>query len=237
MIEGWLDRQTLLVVAVHPDDDVLGSAGLITRVKQGGGSVYVLYVTVGPSFQYDHTHHHTSLDERLREVEEVARFLKVDDYEVALTGEQYHLRLNAVPQQTLVDLIEKVSRVSLNRVRPSIVALPAPNHYHQDHQAVAAAGFAACRPVARDLKPFQDVVLFYEQPCYAWSVDRLQPNVYVDISDCIDTKIHALELYRTQVRDGYAIRTSDNLRRLAELRGREVGVAAAEAFIGHRLVI
>jgi len=236
MNEHVLRGQTLLVVAVHPDDDVLGCAGLIKKVKQLGGKAYVLYVTVGPSFQYDHTHQFTTLEDRLQETEEVTRYLGVDDYEVALTGEQYHLRLNALPRQVLVDLLEKNSRVSLNRVQPSIVALPAPNHYHQDHQAVSAAGFAACRPVARDLKPFQDVVLFYEQPCYAWSLQRLEPNFYVDISDYVDAKLEALSLYRTQVRTGFAVRTADNLRRLAELRGREVGLKAAEAFMCHRLV-
>ncbi|HEX2035706.1 MAG TPA: PIG-L deacetylase family protein [Chloroflexota bacterium] len=232
-----LGRQRLLVVAVHPDDEVLGCGGLIKKVKDCGGEVYILYVTVGPSPQYDHRYTFTEVPTREAEIRAVVDYLGVDGHELALVGEEYHLNLNAVPQRRLVDLIEKDSAVSLAAVRPTMVALPAPHHYHQDHRAVFDAGFAACRPVPHDLKPFQPIVLLYEQPCYAWSIDRLQPNFYVDISEQVEHKVAALELHASQIRRGLHIRTAENLRRFAQVRGREVGVEAAEAFICHRFLV
>lgn len=232
----FLKGQRLLVIAVHPDDEVLGCGGLIRKVKDLGGEVYVAYVTVGPSPQYDRRYPETMVEQRLAETREVAAFLQVDDYEVLLVGEEYHLKLNTVPQRRLVDLIEKESRVSLNRVKPTMVAIPAPRHYHQDHRAVFEAAFAACRPIPWDLKPFQRVVLFYEQPDYGWSVARFEPNFYVDITKQLEAKLKALALHRSQLRAGLYIRSPDNVRRLAELRGREVGVEAAEAYICHRFV-
>jgi len=235
--EAVLRNQRLLVVAVHPDDEVLGCGGLIKKVKDHGGEVYVLYVTVGPSPQYDHVHKFTDVATRQRETDAVAEYLGIDGYELALVGEEYHLNLNAVPQRTLVDLIEKTSTVSMAAVRPTMIAIPAPNHYHQDHRAVFDASFAACRPMPHDLKPFQSIVLMYEQPCYSWSSARLEPNFYVDITQQLESKIHALELHESQIRTGLHVRTADNLRRVAEVRGREVGVEAAEAFICHRFVL
>jgi LmbE family N-acetylglucosaminyl deacetylase len=235
--ERLLAEQRVLVVSVHPDDEVLGCGGLIKKVKDCGGEVYILYVTVGPSPQYDHTYTYTEVETRRTEIQAVVDYLGVDGYDLALVGEEYHLNLNVVPQRQLVDLIEKTSPVSIERVRPTMVVLPAPNHYHQDHRATFEAGFAACRPMPHDLKPFVPIVLLHEQPCYAWSIDRLQPNFYVDITTQIDAKVRAMELHTSQLRTGLHFRTGDHLRRVAEVRGREVGVAAAEAFICHRFVV
>ncbi len=235
--EALLKEQRLLVVSVHPDDEVLGCGGLIKKVKDCGGEVYILYVTVGPSPQYDHIHTYTEVDTRRSEIEAVVEFLGVDGYDLALVGEEYHLNLNTVPQRTLVDLIEKDSPVSLTTIRPTMVAIPAPDHYHQDHRAVFDASFAALRPLPHDLKPFQPIVLMHEQACYAWSITRLQPNFYVDITNQLEAKVRALELHHSQLRTGLHFRTPDHLRRLAQVRGREVGVEAAEAFICHRFLV
>jgi N-acetylglucosamine malate deacetylase 1 len=232
-----LGQQRLLVISVHPDDEALGCAGLMKKVKDHGGEVYCLYVTVGPSPQYDHVYTYTEVATRQVEISRTMEYLEVDKYELALIGEEYHLNLNAVPQRRLVDLIEKDSAVSFAKVRPTMVAIPAPHHYHQDHRAVFHASFAACRPTPHDLKPFQSIVLMYEQACYAWSIDRLQPNFYVDITEQVDAKVRALELHESQIRTGLHLRTAENVRRLAEVRGREVGVPAAEAYICHRLLV
>jgi LmbE family N-acetylglucosaminyl deacetylase len=237
-VRDFLRDQRLLVISVHPDDEVLGCGGLMKKVKDLGGEVYVLYVVAGPGpRQYDEEHPQTKMEQRLEEIAAVAQYLGVDDYVVALEGEEYQLRLNALPQERLVNIIESDTRVSLNNIQPSIVAIPAPNHYHQDHQPVFEAAFAACRPIPPHLKPFQNVVLCYEQPSYGWSVNRLQPNFYVDITQQLDAKIEALKLHRSQLRRGLHVRAPENVRRIAEVRGREVAVPAAEAFITYRVLV
>lgn len=238
MIRDTLRGERLLVISVHPDDEVLGCGGLMKKVKDLDGEVYVLYVVAGPAGrQYDEEHAETRLEQRLEEIDAVARFLDVDDYVIGLQGAEYHLRLNALPLERLVNMIEADTRVSLNRIKPTIVAIPAPDHYHQDHQPVFEAAFAACRPIPPHLKPFQNVVLCYEQPSYGWSVQRRQPNFYVDITEQIDAKIEAIKLHRSQLRRGLHVRAPQNVRRIAEVRGREVAVPAAEAFIAHRVLV
>src|SRR4051812_37271375 len=87
-----LKNQILLVISPHPDDEVLGSGGLIKRIKDEGGKVYVLFLTVGVTVEYSQKGISTE-SERLKEIEEAAKYLKYDDYRIVFIGEDYHLKL------------------------------------------------------------------------------------------------------------------------------------------------
>ena len=62
--------------------------------------------------------------QRLAEIEKVAKFLKYDDYQIAFEGNQYHLKLDSLPQLELISAIEKDSRLSINKVKPEIILFP-----------------------------------------------------------------------------------------------------------------
>jgi len=229
-----LARQRLLVVAPHPDDEVLGCGGLIPKVKKAGGEVHVLVMTVGSIAQYGGE---SDTKVRMKELENVAKFLKYDSYRMALLGDKYHLRLDQVPKKELVDIIESGEKVSLSVTKPTMVCIPYLHSTNQDHVAVAEAAFTACRPVEGKSKPIPKIVLSYEQPEIAWSRVTFSPNLFIDISSEIKTKIDALKLYSSQIRQEPHPRSAENLTCIAELRGRQVGVKAAEAFECHRLVL
>lgn len=148
-----------------------------------------------------------------------------------MTDEYRHLRLDSVPRRDLVALLERDARLSIRNLRPDVVLLPAPS-YNQDHEAVARAGLVATRPHDREALPQPAAVLLYEYPPNSWCLpqERFVPNFYVDISDVLDRKIEAYRLYRSQAREGLHQNSLENLRHLAHLRGREIGVDAAEAF-------
>jgi LmbE family N-acetylglucosaminyl deacetylase len=79
--------------------------------------------------------------------------------------------------------------------------------------------------------------LSYEQPETTWSRVAFNPNFFIDISSEIGTKIDALKLYSSQIRKQPHPRSAENIMRIAESRGQQVGVKAAEAFECHRLVL
>ncbi len=228
-----LDGQTLLVIAPHPDDEILGCGGLISKIKERGGKAYVLFITVGDAQQYGGI---SSSSVRMRELQQVMKFMGVDGYEMALQGNDYHLMLDTVPQKKLIDIIEKDSKVSINNTKPTIVAIPCPHYFNQDHRAVFSAGFAACRPRPRNLKHMPEMVLSYEQPEVFWSDTAFRPNFYVDITGQIKKKLEAIKLYQSQVHEGTHPRTLDNIKNIARLRGKDVGAEYAESFIAHRVV-
>lgn len=232
-----LQNQTLLIVAPHPDDEILGCGGLIQKIKRDGGKVYVLFMTVGDTTEYSQHGKSTRL-ERLKEIEQAAKYLDYNDYDIAFDGNEYHLRLDMLAQKDVIAKIEHESRVSLNNVKPTIVATPYVHDYNQDHRSTTQAVFSAARPVPPSQKPFQYMVLGYECVSIAdwWDSPRMI-NTYLPLSDEeLETKISALSLYTTQVRMGYHARSLHSIKTLAYFRGLHISQKAAEAFYSYRLV-
>lgn len=234
-----LENQTLLVLAPHPDDEVLGCGGLIKRIKDEGGKVFVIFLTVGVTVEYSKKRISTE-SERLEEIERVAEYLKYDDYRIVFLGEDYHLKLDQVPQKHIMGEIENGKPISLNAIKPTIVATPLHADYNQDHIACTQAVLAATRPAPDDTKPLQPFVLGYESVPTAdwWSTTENNANVFVTLSDeVLQAKSHAMTLYETQLREGAHPRSLQSMMTLAYYRGMHAGVKAAEAFFCYRCVL
>ncbi len=235
-LDTFLAEQRLLVIAPHADDEVAGAAGLMHRVKQAGGKVFVVIMSVGDLQHYDATGTVTKGQTRREELAEAMKFLKVDDYGILLEDDDLHLRLDSVPRRDLVNLIEKEGPLATDKVQPTMIVLPAPS-FNQDHEAVYKAGLTACRPHLSAMKAFQRMVLVADAPQLAWSHVAFHPNFYVDISDCLDVKLEAYRKHRSQLRPAPHQGGADALELLAKTRGREISVDAAEAFECYRMVL
>jgi LmbE family N-acetylglucosaminyl deacetylase len=234
-----LRKQKLLVVAPHPDDEILGCGGLMKRIKDAGGKVYVLFLTVGTTTDYSHAGKSTD-KERIKEIKNVAKFLDYDGYEIAFPGNQYHLRLDTVPQKELIGAIEKNTKVSIDVIKPTIIATTHPNDYNQDHRVCAQAVFAATRPTPQTLKASPRLILGYESTVTAqWaSIPTHNPNFFVSLTEQeLSAKIQALQLYVSQLRaDGHQ-RSSVGITAAAQYRGFQAGEHFAEAYFSYRQII
>jgi len=231
-------KQTCLVIAPHPDDEAFGCAGTIAKLKAGGSKVYVVAISAGDVHHYNiKKYAFVTGEKRHEEFEAAMKTLGVDDYELVFNDSEIHLKLDAMPQKELISLLEKDGRLSIDKVKPSMIILPAIS-YNQDHEAVFRAGFTACRPNLPDVKPFQKIVLSCEYPALSWSLERekFHPNFYVDITDYIGLKLKALSCYRSQVRSSLHHCSLENVEWISRVRGREVSVEAAEAFMCHRFL-
>lgn len=228
-------REKLLIVAPHPDDEVLGCGGLIQRVKMEGGKVYVIYATVGDTRDFSSTGF-SSQKERLKEIEDVARFLEIDEYYASFVGNGYHLKLDTVGTHKLINEIERESPISIEKIKPTILAFPHASSYNQDHRAVASAAHAAARPAGRHLKHFVPTVLSFEEAPDIWTLGLpLIPNYFVELTqEIVDKKLEALTLYRSQYRDSPNLRANESLKSLAIMRGGLAGVQLAEGFYAWR---
>ncbi len=233
-----LTNQTLLVIAPHPDDEVLGCGGLIAKVKSNGGKVYVLFLTVGDTDDYRKEGTSTG-SERMKEIERVAKHMKYDDYRIAFPGNKYHLRLDEIAQLELMKEYEN-GPLSLNKLKPTIVATPFFSDYNQDHRAATMALFGATRPAPDDQKPLQRVILGYESVPTAgwWDTTGSKMNFYLHLSEKeLKAKMKGLELYTSQVRIGNHPRALASIQKLAAMRGIESGTAAAEAYYTYRMIL
>ena len=223
-------NEKLLVIAPHSDDEILGCGGLISKVKNGGGKVYVLIFNLG--FEKDDTKE--SQEKRKNEVQEAMNVLKVDDYHLVHDQPDNNRDLDTEPLHSLIEVIESTSNVSLEKIAPTMVAIPTIFSHHQDHVHVHHACIAALRPIST---PVSNIVLSYEAPEHSrWSASGVfEPNLFVEIDDVIENKIIAFNKYRSQIRPGS--RDDDSIRNQAKYRGQEVGKNLCEAFYVHRFIL
>ena len=223
-------NEKLLVIAPHSDDEILGCGGLISKVKKGGGKVYVLIFNLG--FEKDDTKE--SQEKRKNEVQEAMNVLKVDNYHLIHDQPDNNRDLDVEPLHSLIEVIESTSNVSLEKIAPTIVAIPTVFSHHQDHVHVHRACIAALRPIST---PISKIVLSYEAPEHSrWSASGVfEPNFFVEIDDVIENKIMAFNKYHSQVRPGG--RDDDSIRNQAKYRGLEVGKNLCEAFYVHRFIL
>ena len=225
-----LKNQRLLVIAPHSDDEVLGCGGLISKIKSAGGKVFVLIFNVGSIEEFNNKKF-TEL--RKKETSAAMKFLKVDKYDTIFDSPNDNRYLDAKPLHDLISKIETDSKVSLTKIKPTIVAIPSIASHHQDHVHVFKACIAALRPIST---PIADVVISYEAPEHSrWSASGVfQPNLYIDIEKYLTHKISAFYKYKSQVRAGG--RDKHTIKNHAEYRGKEVGRKVCEAYFVHRLI-
>ncbi len=236
--DEFLSKQRLLVISPHADDESFGCAGTMARIKDLGGEVYVIVCSVGDLKHYDGKTEMVSGNKREQEFLEVMKYLRVDDYDILYRDADTHLRLDAIPRRDLIHKLEQESKLAYDRLKPTMLALPV-SSYNQDHEAVFRAAFTAARPGMPSIKPFQPLVIGYNNTSLFWSLERekFHPNFYVDISDYLDQKLHALSLHQSQMRDPVHHSSLQNVEYTVRLRGSEISVKAAEGYMVFRCVL
>ena len=211
----------VVVVAAHPDDELLGAGGTIARHIQAGDEAHAVVVADGAGSRYPGELAATLEKQALRAAEIIGfasvRFLALPDQ-----------RLDGVP---LIELTQRLEAV-LGEFRPAVVYTHFPEDVNVDHGLVARAAWTACRPYRlQGLRRFA----VFETPSsteWAWPLDgtTLQPNLFVDVTSTLQMKIAAMECYETELRPYPHPRSSRALRERAAFWGSHVGRLAAEPF-------
>lgn len=230
-----LDRNDkLLIIAPHADDEVIGCGGLIQKVKNAGGKVFVIFLTNGTTNDFSKERASTARERNI-EVENCAEFLEYDGYHIAFEGNDYHLKLDILGQKALMDMIERESPISIEKVKPTIVAFPSINSYNQDHVAAAKAAHASLRTSSKE-KHYIDTVVSYEFPADFWPTSPEPPrNCFLPLTKKeLNIKIEALKIYESQWREFPSSRSEKSLTSLAILRGAECMSDFGEAFYSYR---
>lgn len=225
----------MLVVAAHPDDEILGCGATIARLATEGWEIHILILAEGEtSRQVTRSREKAGL--KLSSLKSQAR-------KAAKIVGARSVRFADFPDNRMdgVELLDVVKRVEaeIERVKPSRVLTHRRSDVNVDHGVVHDAVTAATR-----LLPGTRVreVWYFEVPSSTeWrpptSATVFSPSLFVDVGATIATKLLALEAYASEMRDFPHPRSVEAVEHLARWRGASAGVQAAEAFeIGRQLI-
>ncbi|MCK4462652.1 MAG: PIG-L family deacetylase [candidate division Zixibacteria bacterium] len=232
-----MSHSTVLVLAAHPDDEVLGCGASMARHVREGDSVHVVILAEGVTSR-DKKRDRDLRDEDLSALSEAAKranaLLGVESLSM---GNLPDNRLDTVPLLDIVKLVEGY----FDTVKPDIVYTHHAGDLNIDHRCIHQAVVTACRPIPGK-KPV-DTLLFFEVPSSTeWqppgSAEPFTPDWFTDITDSIDVKLEALKEYSSEMRPWPHARSLEAVEHLARWRGANVGVSAAEAFkLGRKLLL
>ncbi|BBP84274.1 PIG-L family deacetylase [Pseudomonas sp. No.21] len=219
-----MSKERVLVIAAHPDDEVLGCGGSIARHVADGDEVQVAIMAQG---LFSRGTPEEAEQQALRDAcAEANRILGVQGLEC------FDLPDNRLDGLDLLDLVKPVEAL-VARHRPGIVYAHWSGDVNIDHRRLHEAVVTACRP-----QPGHPVhtLLFFEIPSSTeWQVPHsapaFWPGWFNDIGSTLDTKLRALDAYAMEMREWPHPRSLKAVEHLARWRGACVGMEAAEAFV------
>ncbi|HET7744623.1 MAG TPA: PIG-L deacetylase family protein [Gaiellaceae bacterium] len=212
----------ILVLAAHPDDEVLGMGGTIAAHADRGDELRIVCVTDGSSTQYP-----GDAATRTRKEEEArlaAAELGVDDY---VHLDLPDMRLDTIPHVEVNRVVEEHVR----ELGATVVYAPHPD-VNQDHRALFDSVAVATRPVPG--QTVRRVLTYAPTSSTEWTpaaVNWFVPNWFVDVSTTLERKLAAFARYETERRDYPHPRSERAIRAAAELHGATCGCEYAEPFV------
>lgn len=217
----------VLAVVAHPDDELLGCGATLRRLHEEGHRIFTAILCADADARADRPPH-------LRQVaEDAARKVGVEDS--ALFNFR-NVQFNTVPHIELVQAIES----AIERFRPEIVFTLHPRDLNVDHRVTYEATMAAImlpQRMSRADLPVTMIRKVYlcEVPSstdWAASIEPpFTPNAWFDVAKTFDAKLDALRGFEGAMKPFPHSRSLENVKHLAHVRGAQVGIELAEAFM------
>jgi N-acetylglucosamine malate deacetylase 1 len=217
----------VMVVAPHPDDEVLGVGGTIAKFFAQGAEVFVLMVSghLPPLYSRD------DYEKTVSEAHAAFNILGVSK------SKFLEIPATMIGDQPLHEVNSKISEI-VNGFNPHIVLCPYPDR-HVDHRLVFDSVMVATRPVGvgRDI----EIVAAYETLSEThWNAPHIEPNFtpnwVVDISEHIEKKLNALRCYQSQISEFPGPRSIEAVESLSMFRGTQAGFGYGEGFHVVRMI-
>jgi len=222
-------QERVLIVAAHPDDELLGAGGTAARHAEDGASVQCVIVAEGA------TSRGKSEGNVVAELREHAAQAS------AAIGLPPPVMLglpdNRLDGLDLLDVVQPLERL-FKELRPTTIYTHHMGDLNIDHQVVCRAVMTACRPMPDH--ETTKIFTFETVSSTEWMAPNpghmFQPRLFVDITRTISAKLAALKVYTTEMREFPHARSLEAVDALSRWRGASIGVAHAEAFDIMRIV-
>ncbi len=219
--------KSILILAAHPDDEVLGCGGTIAKLSDEGASVHVAFLADGV---FSRKEADTLQQKQLLDRREAARkACDILGVKTVTFGDYPDNRMDSIP---LLDIAQSVEQL-IDLYLPELVFTHHSGDVNIDHRRLHEAVVTACRP--QKGHSVKTILCFEVSSSTEWqlpgSAPVFSPNWFVDISATLDRKVSAMEAYADELRPWPHPRSLKGIKYLAHWRGATIGVNAAEAFM------
>ena len=198
-----MPTRNILAFGAHPDDIELGCAGTLRKFVKAGHNVFLCVLSEGQE----------AGDPILRraEQEEAAKRLGAKEL---IWGHWVDTKFEV--SKATVDFVESV----VAKVKPYEIYCNYKEDTHQDHRVLAQCVMSATR--------YNKRVLFYED----YTSLNFQPDIFVDIEDVLDDKLHVINAFESQVSRQYPSgpKMLEGIKAVAQFRGFQAKIHYAEGF-------
>ena len=220
-------NKLILVIAAHPDDEVLGCGGTIARLAKDGHEVYIAILGEGITSRHERPEEaeKKAIEELHARSHDVGRHLGAKEVFLFSLPDN---RFDTVPLLDIVKMVENL----IAKLQPDVIYAHHGGDLNIDHQIAHRAVLTAARPL-KDC-PVKEIYTFEVPSSTEWAFEQFEPvfrpNVFVDITETLEIKVRALQLYESEARPFPHPRSPEALGAIARRWGSMVGLEAAEVF-------
>jgi LmbE family N-acetylglucosaminyl deacetylase len=221
-----IDRAPVLIIAAHPDDEVLGCGATMAKLAAAGYEVFIAILGEGVTSRYAARE---AADQNLiLELRKTAEKVK----ECLGAKKLFHFdfpdnRFDTVPLINIIKTIEGL----IKEIKPQTVFTHHPSDLNIDHAITHKSVLTATRPFSGC--PVKEIYAFEIPSSTEWSFGQFgsfQPDTFCNVESTLEMKIRAMGLYETERREFPHPRSPEAIEAIAQRWGSVAGLRYAEAF-------
>ena len=221
----------ILIVAAHPDDEVLGCFGTVARLIKEGYEAYTLILGEGKTSRDEQR----VVEDKKDEIDELHKEIYAANNTIGIKK----VFIESFPDNRfdsvdLLDIIKVVSKVK-EEVQPDIIFTHYEHDLNIDHQITYKAVITATRPMEDEC--VKEIYSFEILSSTEWNYPlTFSPDTYYDISETLDSKILSMKEYTSELCEYPHPRSLEGIALNAQYHGMHIGKKAVEAFISIRSI-
>jgi len=218
-------NKKILIVAAHPDDEVLGCGGTVARLIKEGYDAYTLILGEGITSRDKSRNREKRLHDIKKLKDQIYKANKILGIKKVFTFDLPDNRFDSVDFLDIVKIIEEIK----NKLKPEIIFTHSKSDLNIDHRITHKAVITATRPVKGET--VKSIYAFEVLSSTEWNYPlSFSPNVYFNIENTLDLKLKAMSEYKNELREYPHPRSLEGIKIKAKQRGMEAGFSYAEAF-------
>ena len=221
----------ILIIASHPDDEILGCGATVARLIKEGAEGHALILGEGVTSRWENGTKYRNENELIK----LQSQCKLANDLIGIKNvEFFYLQDNKFDSISLLDIIKIIEKI-INIIKPNIIFTHFRNDLNIDHRITYQAVITATRPMGDC--PVKEIYSFEVPSSTEWAFPTsFSPNVFYDVGKTIDLKLEAMNCYFSELREYPHPRSSLGLMTNASYWGMKIGCKYAEAFEAVRIL-